>query len=149
MIQHRDDFLELCEHPEVTQESLISLLRHTLKGNALSRYRSLIRDGKNWAELDETFTKFSLTEASRERNSSRLESLKFKEFKTEDNDNDEALLALVRKIEELVPLSARKDNDEMMKCKHLLRATKHFEWSKKAKGRLRMPYEFMELCEEM
>lgn len=99
------------------------MLRHTLKVNELSRYRNLSRDGKTWKEVD-YFTKFFLTEVRRERNSSLLEALRFKNFKKEDNDYDEALLELVRRMDELFPLSAARESDEMVKCNHLLRDTK-------------------------
>lgn len=148
-IEHRKDFLELLEYPYVTDDNRLSLFRHTQKRNTLSRYRSLIRDGNKWNEVDESFMKFFLTKARRERNSSRLECLKFKDFRTAEKDSDEALLDLVRRIEDLVPLSAVRDNDEMVKLNYLLRATKTFEWSKMAEGRLRIPYDIITLCYEM
>lgn len=68
-IEHRDDFLKLCDHPEIDDENKIGLLSYTLKGNKFSRYRKVVRDVMNWRELYETFTKFFLTEAHHERNS--------------------------------------------------------------------------------
>lgn len=48
-IENRQEFLELCNHPEVNCEKRLGILRHILKGNYRSMYRNLTDEGKKLA----------------------------------------------------------------------------------------------------
>lgn len=72
--------MELCGHSDLTDHHRITLLRHTLKGNSLRRYRSLTREIKQWKEINETFLKFFLTTESKERNYNKFASFKLGEI---------------------------------------------------------------------
>lgn len=62
---------------------------------------------------------------------------------------EDALLGVVNRIEELVPISAKREEDEAIKCGHLITANEKCQWSKIAKDRLRAPYYFTALIDAM
>lgn len=77
-------------------------------------------------EINEKFIRVFLPTERKERNSNNLTALRLEQFIEDGVEEEEALLDMVNKIEELIPISAKREYNEMIKCDHLITATENF-----------------------
>lgn len=62
---------------------------------------------------------------------------------------DEAILDMVNKIEEFIPISFESENIEMVKFNHFITESDKSQWSKMEKGRLHASFDFMTLRDKL
>lgn len=143
---HIEDFNDLCDSYQVTEDERVRLLKVTISGEARVFYNSHVR-GRNisWRNCMHLFGDEFAHYAKKAVFSEELQSLSFQTFVQDKRPLDESLELLSSKIHQISALAEDQDNTDAARTRALKRAVTGESFCIMALSRLRPGYSFSEL----
>ena len=129
--RHLSQFELLCEEFKTDEEVQLVHFAHSLKpsSNAFYHYQKLRHAGHSWSELVRNFDVRYHSEVKRCRAARAMKSLKFKDFKKKDDDDEEAFRNLVGEIDRLSCLAHDDDQSNHSLCAVLWTSVEGCPWA--------------------